>query len=203
MPWVLSGVELGEEVLEVGPGPGLTTDLLRPHIAHLTALEIDPLLADSLASRLRGSNVTVIQGDGTAMPLGDAQFSGAVSFTMLHHVPSANLQDKLLREVRRVLKPGGMFAGVDSRQSLGMRLIHIHDTLVPVNPNTFSTRLEAAGFQDIFIETNARAFRFHARRPQVEADNGRGGLNVRFHESNEDTPDAVRPAGRIMANERG
>ena len=163
MPWVLSGVELGEEVLEIGPGPGLTTDLLRQRIARITALEIDPVLADSLAARLGSSNVTVIRGDATAMPFVDARFSGAVSFTMLHHLPSPDLQDKLLREVRRVLRPGGVFAGVDSRQSLSMRLLHIHDTLVPVNPNTFSARLEAAGFQDVFIETDNRAFRFHAR----------------------------------------
>jgi ubiquinone/menaquinone biosynthesis C-methylase UbiE len=165
MPWVLGGVELGPEVLEVGPGPGLTTDLLRPHIARMTAVEIDPALAASLKARLRGSNVTVIQGDATAMPFAEAQFTGAVSFTMLHHLPSPDLQDKLLREVRRVLKPGGTFAGTDSRQSLGMRLIHIHDTLVPVNPDTFGARLESAGFRDVLIETNARAFRFCARRP--------------------------------------
>jgi SAM-dependent methyltransferase len=164
LPWVLSGVELGEEVLEIGPGPGLTTDLLRPRIGRMTALEIDPGLACSLAARLHGSNVTVIRGDATAMPFEDVRFSGAVSFTMLHHVPSPALQDKLLREVRRVLRPGGTFAGVDSRQSLFMRLVHIRDTLVPVSPDTFGARLEAAGFQDVLIETNDRAFRFYAWR---------------------------------------
>ena len=45
IPWVLRDVELGSEVLEVGPGPGLTTDLLRPRITHLTAIEIDSGLA--------------------------------------------------------------------------------------------------------------------------------------------------------------
>src|SRR5579859_322649 len=165
MPWVLSGVELGQEVLEVGPGPGLTTDLLRPHIARMTAIEVDAALAESLRARLGSSNVMVIRADATAMPFCDSHFSGAVCCTMLHHIPSPGLQDKLLGEVCRVLKPGGMFAGVDSRQSLGMRLLHIYDTLVPVNPGTFGQRLEAAGFQDVFIETNAQAFRFHARRP--------------------------------------
>jgi len=164
MPWVLKGVELGPDVLEVGPGPGLTTDLLRTRAPRLTAIEIDPRLAKALRGRLAGSNVTVIQGDATAMPLEDARFSGAVCLTMLHHVPSSTLQDKLLREVRRVLAPGGVFAGVDSRQSVMMRLLHIHDTLVPVNPETFGARLEAAGFKDVFIEADTRAFRFHARR---------------------------------------
>ncbi len=162
MPWVLSGVELGEDVLEVGPGPGLTTDILRRRIARMTALEIDPVLADSLAARLGGSNVTVVQGDATQMPFEDGRFSGAVSFTMLHHVPSPALQDSLLREVRRVLRPGGVFAGVDSRQSLVMRLLHIHDTLVPVDPDRLGARLEAAGFRDVLIESNDRAFRFRA-----------------------------------------
>ncbi|MGH9378230.1 MAG: class I SAM-dependent methyltransferase [Terriglobia bacterium] len=165
MPWVLTGVELGPDVLEVGPGPGLTTDVLRSKVARMTALEIDSALAGSLAARLRGSNVTVIEGDATAMPFDDARFSGAISCTMLHHVPSPALQDKLLREVRRVLKPGALFAGVDARQTILMRLLHIGDTLVPIDPKTFSARLEAAGFEDAFVETNAEAFRFRARRP--------------------------------------
>lgn len=165
MPWVLSGAELGQDVLEVGPGPGLTTDILRPRTARLTAIEIDPRLAGALAARLDGSNVTVVRGDATAMPFEDTRFSGAVSLTMLHHVPSPALQDNLLREVRRVLKPGGTFAGVDSRQSFRMRLLHLHDTLVPVDPGTFASRLEAAGFVDVVIESNERAFRFQARRP--------------------------------------
>ncbi|MBZ5563135.1 MAG: class I SAM-dependent methyltransferase [Acidobacteriia bacterium] len=165
LPWALGGVELGEDVLEVGPGPGLTTDLLRPRLTRMTALEVDAALAAALAARLAGTNVTVIHGDAAAMPFPDARFSGVVSFTMLHHVPSPDLQDRLLREVCRVLKPGGMFAGVDSLQSLVMRLVHIRDTLVPANPQTFPARLAAAGFCDVFIETNARAFRFRARRP--------------------------------------
>lgn len=163
LPWALQGLDLGHDVLEIGPGPGLTTDFLRPRIARLTALEIDPVLAESLQSRLRGTNVKVVQGDATAMPFADGRFSGVVSFTMLHHVPSPALQDRLLREVRRVLKPNGIFAGVDSRHSLGMRLLHFHDTLVPVDPDRFTARLEAAGFTDILIESNARSFRFRAR----------------------------------------
>jgi SAM-dependent methyltransferase len=166
LPWVLSDVELGPDVLEVGPGPGLTTDLLRPRVERLTTIEIDRRLAESLAARLRGSPIKVVRGDATALPFGSARFTGAVSFTMLHHVPSPALQDRLLREVRRVLQPGGVFAGIDSFQRLSMRLFHIHDTLVPVDPRTFGARLEAAGFTGISIETNATAFRFRARCPK-------------------------------------
>ena len=107
-----------------------------------------------------------LRGDATAMGFDDAKFSGALSFTMLHHVASPAHQDKLLREVRRVLVPGGVFAGTDSLMSFGMRIIHIFDTLTPVDPKTFGSRLEAAGFENVLVETNPYAFRFRATRPQ-------------------------------------
>jgi ubiquinone/menaquinone biosynthesis C-methylase UbiE len=165
VPWVISSANLGRDVLETGPGPGLTTNLLRSRVQRLTAIEADPGLAESLRSRISCGNVTIITGDATAMPFSDATFSGCVSFTMLHHVPSRALQDKMLREVRRVLQPGGVFVGSDSLRSPFMRLIHIGDTCVLVNPDTFAARLEAAGFEVLELEKSREAFRFHARRP--------------------------------------
>lgn len=165
VPWVLGGVTLGSNVLEVGPGPGLTTDILRSRVAALTALEIDSGLANSLAARMHGGNVTVIQGDATSMPFENAQFSGALCFTMLHHVPSPALQDKLLGEIFRVLQPGGMVAGTDGLTSTYMKLIHLFDTLVPINPATFQGRLQAAGFEEILVEAKPTRFRFRARKP--------------------------------------
>src|SRR6185295_9854042 len=86
LPWVLDGVDLGANVLEVGSGPGITTDLLHPRVRHLTCVEIDPSLARSLSARMAGNNVTVHHQDATAMSFPDATFDGAVSLTMLHHV---------------------------------------------------------------------------------------------------------------------
>lgn len=165
MPWILSGSQLGGDVLEVGPGPGLTSDLLRKLVERLTLLEADAGLAESLRQRLRGTNVNVVTGDATAMPFPDAAFSGCAAFTMLHHVPSPQLQDAVLREMRRVLRPGGELAGSDSLSSGFMRLIHLGDTFVPVNPDTFAARLEAAGFEAVHLEKESGFFRFHARRP--------------------------------------
>jgi ubiquinone/menaquinone biosynthesis C-methylase UbiE len=164
VPWVLNGVGLGSDVLEVGPGPGITTDLLRTRVPHLTCVEIDGQLAASLKSRMTGSNVTVLHEDATAMPFADASFDSAVCFTMLHHVPSAALQDLLLSEVARVLRPGAVFAGVDSRYSRSFGLLHLFDTMVVVDPLSFPGRLEAAGFRDIETEINPYAFRFRVRR---------------------------------------
>lgn len=165
VPWVIGGTDLGPHVLELGPGPGLTTDLLRTSVSRLTALEIDPRLAASLQSRLKGCNAQVVEGDATKMPFGDSEFSGAVAFTMLHHVPSRELQNKVLGEVLRVLKPGGFFVGSDSLQNLWMKVIHVGDTLVPVDPETLGPRLQRVGFEVLEIRQNSQAFRFRARRP--------------------------------------
>jgi len=176
VPWALADVQLGDDVLELGPGHGITTDLLRSRISRITALEIDPTLAKALDARLQGSNVTVVEGDAAAMPFQNGQFSGAVSLHMLHHVHSSDLQNRVFREVRRVLRPGAIFVGIDSLglQSLWVRLIHLGDTLVPVNPDTLAARLEAAGFTENLIETNPYAFRFHARRPLAAGKSGVG-----------------------------
>ena len=48
--------DLGDDVLEIGPGPGLTTDLLRVDLVKLTAIELDPALASALSDRLTGTN---------------------------------------------------------------------------------------------------------------------------------------------------
>src|SRR5665213_242691 len=67
LPWVLEGIDIGPNVIEIGPGPGATTDLLRSQVASLTCVEIDGAFADSLRQRTAGQNVTVLHEDATAM----------------------------------------------------------------------------------------------------------------------------------------
>jgi 16S rRNA A1518/A1519 N6-dimethyltransferase RsmA/KsgA/DIM1 with predicted DNA glycosylase/AP lyase activity len=52
VPSILGGVKLGPDVLEIGPGPGLTSDILRPRAQRLTAIEADPRLAESPRMRM-------------------------------------------------------------------------------------------------------------------------------------------------------
>jgi ubiquinone/menaquinone biosynthesis C-methylase UbiE len=123
------------------------------------------LMRQWLRRELDGA-VRVIQGDGTALPLPDQTFSGVACFTMLHHLPSPELQDRLFAEAFRVLRPGGVFAGSDSLPSLGFRLLHLGDTMVTLPPETLPERLAAAGF--VSVEVTAvpgRSVRFRARRP--------------------------------------
>jgi SAM-dependent methyltransferase len=169
LPWSLDGLELGSELLEIGPGYGAATELLHSRVGRLTCVEVDPKLAGDLRERMRGHNVTVMHEDATATSLPAGAFDAAVCFTMLHHVPSPLLQDRLLAEAFRLLKPGGVFAGTDSLDGRIFRFLHLFDTLVVVDPGTLPARLTDAGFEDVQVDTNAHAFRFRARKPVMIA----------------------------------
>ena len=100
------------------------------------------------------------------MPFEDGRFSTVLCFTMLHHVPERGLQDRVLAEVARVLVPGGWFAGTDSVGTGALfKLIHVGDTLVPIDPDELPSRLVAAGFEQPAVDRVERSFRFRARKP--------------------------------------
>jgi SAM-dependent methyltransferase len=169
VPWTLEGIDLGSEALEIGPGYGAATDQLMRRVPHLTCVEINGRMADDLRTRTAGANVTVLCEDATQSSLPADGFDSAVCFTMLHHIPSSELQERLLREVWRVLRPGGVFAGTDSQESKLFRVLHWFDTLTVVDPATFAERLAAAGFEDAQVDVNPYAFRFRARKPDKMA----------------------------------
>jgi len=165
LPWVESVADLGDDVLEVGPGPGLTTDLLRQRTARLTAVEIDASLAAPLAARLAGTNVTVWHGDSAGTGLPGGAVSAAACFGMLHHVPSARQQDDVFRELFRLLRPGGHLVASDALDEEGTRLRHEDDVFVPLDPERLPSRLAAAGFADVGVRIGEYDIRFHARKP--------------------------------------
>jgi ubiquinone/menaquinone biosynthesis C-methylase UbiE len=166
LPWALDGRALGDEVLEVGAGPGLVTDALRPAVPRLVAVELDPGLATALRQRLQGSNVEVVQADATALPFSSGRFSAVACFTMLHHVPTVAMQDQMLHELRRVLRPGGILIGTDGMDTPSRRALHEGDVFIPALPEELPGRLTAAGFDHLEVEVSADRFRFLAPTPR-------------------------------------
>jgi SAM-dependent methyltransferase len=161
LPWALTDVPLGDRTLEIGPGYGATLRVLVDKGVTVTAVEVDQPMAERL-NRLYGDRARVIHGDGTNTGLPDDHFTSVVCFTMLHHVPTAHLQDRLLAEAYRVLTPGGVFAGSDGVPSLRFRLKHIGDVYNPVAPGDLARRLRQAGFVDIRIDMAGSRQRWRA-----------------------------------------
>jgi SAM-dependent methyltransferase len=167
LPWALADLDLGEDVLEIGPGFGATTRVLARRPGRLSVVELERSYCERLRRDL-GERVVVVQADATEMPFDDGRFSGVVCFTMLHHLPSPALQDRLLGEVSRVLRPGGVFAGTDSLGTgLVFKLIHVADTLVPVDPERLSARIEGVGLVAPRVDRGARSFRFRTNKPAL------------------------------------
>lgn len=164
IPWVLAGVDLGDDVLEIGPGYGANIRVLVEEVQRYTAVEIDPVLAQRLQDEF-GSRARIINGDGTTTGLPAGEFSSVVCFTMLHHIPTPVLQDRLFAEAFRVLRGGGVFAGSDGAPSLWFRLLHLRDTYNPVLPAMLPDRLRHAGFTDVQVETKDGRQRWRAIKP--------------------------------------
>src|SRR5690348_96264 len=152
LPWVVGETDLGDDVLEVGPGYGATTDVLATIAPRVRAVEIDDKLAAMLRERFADNpSVEIINGDATQLDFADQTFTGAACFTMLHHVPTAESQDRLFAEVARVLRPGAALVASDSLADDALRDAHQGDTYNPVDPATLADRLIAAGFGDVNV----------------------------------------------------
>ena len=154
LPWALGDTDLGDHLLEVGPGFGVTTEVLRARVGRLTAVEIDADLAAGLTDRVDGANVAIVQGDASTLPFPDARFTGATSFAMLHHVPAPAIQDRLFAELARVLIPGGVLVASDSIASPELAAFHDDDIYVPIDPADLGPRLAKAGFVEAEVRSN-------------------------------------------------
>lgn len=162
------GARPGERVLDAGCGPGFyISEILERVGPEGTVVGVDaspPMLALA-AKRCEGhSNVSLFEGDVTALPVADGDFDGALSVQVLEYVddiPGA------LAELLRVLRPGGrvLIWDVDwstvswhsddpQRMERCLRAWdeHLAD---PSLPRTLSAHLRGAGFEDVEMQGHA------------------------------------------------
>ena len=99
-------------VLDVGCGPGtITTDIAQNYVpqGHVTGLDVPDVLdkAREYAASKGVSNITFTAGDALNLPFPDASFDVVHAHQVLQHVSDPV---QVLREMRRVAKPGGIVA---------------------------------------------------------------------------------------------
>jgi ubiquinone/menaquinone biosynthesis C-methylase UbiE len=93
-------------VIEVGSGDGRSFAHYPPEVKRLLAVEPDPTARESAAARASDSQVPIdiVAGVAETLPADDGAFDAAVVMGLLCSVPDPAAA---LRELRRVLKPGG------------------------------------------------------------------------------------------------
>jgi ubiquinone/menaquinone biosynthesis C-methylase UbiE len=103
--WRLLQLEPGAEVLDVACGHGRIANLLAGRGAVVTGLDADPFFLAK--AREAGPDVDYVEGDMRALPFADASFDAALLwFTALGYFDDEGNRT-VLRELRRVLRPGG------------------------------------------------------------------------------------------------
>jgi SAM-dependent methyltransferase len=168
LPSLTRYADLGDDMLEIGPGPGAATEWLRHKVRRLTALEVDGAAAGKLAGRYAGCNVEVVVGNAAELSYPAESFDSVGSFTMLHHVPTLALQNKILAEAFRVLRPGGVLIGSDSLASNDLHHFHAGDTYNPIEPASVLGRLQTLGFDKITVVVDG-VLKFVAHKPSGQA----------------------------------
>ena len=101
-------------VADLGCGTGNAAELLVPVVKKVIAVDQSEVMLDAARKRLTGSkNVEFVQGDLEKLPLPDGTVDAAVCVLVLHHLPDPAAA---IREMARVVKPGGVALIVDMVQ---------------------------------------------------------------------------------------
>jgi 2-polyprenyl-6-hydroxyphenyl methylase/3-demethylubiquinone-9 3-methyltransferase len=148
----------GRDVLDLGCAGGFMAEALGQRGAHVTGIDpaAEAIHAARAHARLSGLRIGYDIGVGEALPYDDATFDAVVCVDVLEHVTDLN---KVLSQVARVLRPGGLFLFDTINRNPLARLATItvaedllrllprgtHDPALFIKPHELSRALRGAG----------------------------------------------------------
>jgi ubiquinone/menaquinone biosynthesis C-methylase UbiE len=181
-------------VLDLGCGAGHVAFHLAPAVAEVVAYDLSEQMLEvvAAASVKRGlGNIRTVQGAAEQLPFVDGEFDFVASRYSAHHWSDVG---RALREVRRVLKPGGTAAFIDVIAP-GTPLLDTHLQAVELLRDTSHVRdYSAAEWLRLVGEAGLQVQRLHRQRLRLEF----GSWVQRMR-----TPDVFRHAIRALQQSVG
>ena len=116
----LAGLRGNERVLDIATGGGHVALAFAPHVAEVVASDLTPRMLQAAERFITGAGVQNVRfeiADAEALPFPAASFDVATCRVAAHHFPHVQ---QFVREVARVLRPGGVFV--------------LDDTIAPDDP---------------------------------------------------------------------
>jgi ubiquinone/menaquinone biosynthesis C-methylase UbiE len=120
------------DVLDVGCGSGIATQLLAEAGAHVTAIDLTAWAVETTRRRLAafGLDGEVLQEDAEQLPFDDASFDLVFAWGVIHH---SSDMDRALAELVRVTRPGGQVVlMVYNRRSLFFAVYRAFQRFLPL-----------------------------------------------------------------------
>ena len=141
-------------VADLGCGTGYLADALRPLVDRVICVDrSEGMLTQArerLESRSEGASFEFRQGEFDSLPLADAEVDGVVASMVLHHLPDL---ERPLREMRRVLAPGGNVAIVELMPHReGWLRAALGDRHLGLEPADVLDGLRRAGFERVNLD---------------------------------------------------
>lgn len=100
------------DALDLGAGSGLLSAYFHPRVRSLIAMDREP-------DAFLPEGIEILPSDGDALPFEDARFDLILFNHVIEHVGDRAAQDRMLAEIRRVLRPGGvLYLAVPNRFAL-------------------------------------------------------------------------------------